>query len=321
MFSRSLLLAFKVVVTISLLAFVLSIVALPEIFAVLGSADLLLVGLAVGVIVLDQYLGAIQFKLLTGTLELEFTVGGLFRINMIAAFYQLFLPGSLSGGVARWYMLGNPERRYSHAFSCVLFNRLVENITLIVAGALCWWFSGSPPLGYRVGLLLLVLLLAFSSVYALMFTRLSLPAGALASGAALIGRLPETWVSRLSEIHAQLGRAREFPAHSHAYVFALSLARQAIGILGFFWLAQSIVLPIGALELGWVRSFVQLAAQVPISIAGLGVREGTLLALLPLYGVGPPAAVAFSFLLLARAMLLALGGGLLEARYRLIWGR
>jgi hypothetical protein len=65
---------------------------------------------------------------------------------------------------------------------------------------------------------------------------------------------------------------------------------------------------------------VQLAAQLPISIAGLGVREGTLVGVLPLYGVNPSAAVAFSFLLLARTIVLGIGGGLLEARYRLTWG-
>ena len=62
-------------------------------------------------------------------------------------------------------------------------------------------------------------------------------------------------------------------------------------------------------------------AQLPISIAGLGIREGTLLGLLPLYGVVPSAAVAFAFLLLARILILGIGGGLLEARYRLVWSQ
>lgn len=132
---------------------------------------------------------------------------------------------------------------------------------------------------------------------------------------------PETLASRLRALPEQFGRAGEFPTRLQTYAFAISLVRQAIGIFGFFCLARSILLPIGALELGWVRSFVQLLAQLPISIAGLGVREGTLLGLLPLHGVSPPAAVAFSFLLLARSIFLAIGGGLLEARYRLVWRR
>ena len=318
--NRSLLLAFKIVVAISLLAFVLFFVSLPDIFAVLGSADPLLIALAFSVIVLDQYLGAIQLRPLARMLELGVTVSGILRINMIASFYQLFLPGSLSGGIARFYMLGNPNGQYSRAFACIVFNRLVENITLVVAGAFCWWSSGSP-LGYRVGLLFLALLLAFLGPHLLMFSRLPLPAGTRALTTALIEWLPEALASRLRDSREQLRRGREFPARLHAYAFTISLLRQAIGIFGFVCLARSILLPIEALELGWVRSFVQLLSQLPISIAGLGVREGTLLGLMPLHGVSPPAAVAFSFLLLARAIFLAIGGGLLEARYRLVWHR
>jgi hypothetical protein len=96
---RGLLPALKLVVAISLLAFVLFLVPLPDIFKVLGSADRLLIALSFSLIVLDQYLGAIQMRPLASTLNLSVTANEILRINMISTFYQLFLAGSLSGGV------------------------------------------------------------------------------------------------------------------------------------------------------------------------------------------------------------------------------
>jgi glycosyltransferase 2 family protein len=317
---RGVLLALRLAVAISLLAFVLFIVPLPDIFAVLGSADQLLIALSFSLIVLDQYLGAIQMRPLAGTLNLSVTVNAILRINMISTFYQLFLAGSLSGGIARFYMLGNPDSRYSSAFACIVFSRLVENITLLVTGLICWWFGGAL-LGYRIGLLFLAMLLAFLSLYLLLFSRLPFLARLRLLAASLIERLPVSLGARLGGLSEQFRLAGEFPARSQAYVFAISFVRQAIGIFGFLCLARSILMPIGYLELGWVRSFVQLLSQIPISFAGLGVREGTLLGLLPLYGVSAPAAVALSFLLLARTLFLGILGGLVEARYRLVWRR
>lgn len=65
------------------------------------------------------------------------------------------------------------------------------------------------------------------------------------------------------------------------------------------------------LTLGWMRSAVQLLDNLPLSIAGLGVREATLLVLLEPYGVAGERAVAPAFILLGRRLLLGLVGGLL----------
>ena len=147
---RGTLLSLKIGVTVSLLALVLLVVPVPEILRALSSADPSLFALAFAVVVLDQYLGAAQLSALAKTLELRFTVAAIFRINIITGFYQLILPGSLSGGLARWRMLGGPERQYSRAFTCIVFNRLVENISAIVVGTLCWWLGRSPPFGAQI---------------------------------------------------------------------------------------------------------------------------------------------------------------------------
>jgi len=52
--------------------------------------------------------------------------------------------------------------------------------------------------------------------------------------------------------------------------------------------------------------------NLPISISGLGVREGGLIMLLEPFGVSGATAVALSFLMLARSLLLGAIGATLE---------
>jgi hypothetical protein len=62
----------------------------------------------------------------------------------------------------------------------------------------------------------------------------------------------------------------------------------------------------------WITAGAYLVALLPISVAGLGVREGTLVALAGRYGVSAEQAVAWGLLLLAGRVAIASVGGLLE---------
>jgi hypothetical protein len=91
------------------------------------------------------------------------------------------------------------------------------------------------------------------------------------------------------------------------------LVSNAVGLLSYYWLAQSVDLPLGVFDLGWIRSAVTTLGMLPLTLSGLGVREGAMIALLAGYGVTPVAAVVFSLLLFVRAVVVALAGGLLVA--------
>ena len=70
---------------------------------------------------------------------------------------------------------------------------------------------------------------------------------------------------------------------------------QLLGITSFYLLARAVPLDISFGNVGWIRTYVLLITTLPISILGLGVREGALIFMLQVYGVTPAAAVAYSF--------------------------
>ena len=94
----------------------------------------------------------------------------------------------------------------------------------------------------------------------------------------------------------------------------LGIVRNLVGVGSFFSLALSVGVGLSFMDIGWIRSAILLASLLPISFAGgLGVREVSLVALLAAFGVSAELALAFSFLLFVRGILVSLVGGLLEA--------
>jgi uncharacterized membrane protein YbhN (UPF0104 family) len=65
--------------------------------------------------------------------------------------------------------------------------------------------------------------------------------------------------------------------------------------------------------MGWVRSVVVVLTLLPISIGGVGVREGVLVVTLATFGVPAHEALAFSILVFATTILApGLAGGVVE---------
>ena len=65
-------------------------------------------------------------------------------------------------------------------------------------------------------------------------------------------------------------------------------------------------------SIGWIRAVVQAVTNLPISISGFGLREGGLILLLEPFGVAGATAVALSFLMFGRGLLLGAIGAALE---------
>jgi uncharacterized membrane protein YbhN (UPF0104 family) len=87
-----------------------------------------------------------------------------------------------------------------------------------------------------------------------------------------------------------------------------------VGIASGVILAMALGIDLGFLTMGWIQSIVSLTAQLPFAMAeGLGVREVTLVAVLSLYDVTAEQALALSFLIFTRSLIIALIGGVLEA--------
>jgi uncharacterized membrane protein YbhN (UPF0104 family) len=106
---------------------------------------------------------------------------------------------------------------------------------------------------------------------------------------------------------------RELPSRVIASLTILTLVRHLLSLAILYCFARSLMLDVGIVSLGWVRSLMNLITMVPVSFSGLGVREASLMVLLEPYGVPGTGAVALSFMTFIMHLSLAAAGAVLEA--------
>lgn len=305
----------KACITSGLLYYIFRTIPVSEIVPAIVSARMDLFAVAFLLVLLMNHVSACRMKLLTDRQGMTVSRRRIFEINLITNFYGLALPGSLAGGGIRWNMLYKADRNGTGALVAIVFNRLVLTTATVATGLAFWVLAGS----YRtnnaagaslMGILALLLALQGAMIQGRIFPRVE---RFLEGG----GRLPEFLRSKLGKLALSARQYRDLPRASLARIAALSFAEELLGVLSYCFVALAIGLDVPVIQLGWIRSCINIVLMLPVSLSGFGVREGALIALLEPFGVGGAAAVAFSLLLFARSLLTAAIGGVLEVAYLL----
>jgi uncharacterized protein (TIRG00374 family) len=120
--------------------------------------------------------------------------------------------------------------------------------------------------------------------------------GNLRSAAPLVGRLQQVVAKFNADVHALARRPRAVIG-----IILLSIVGQLIVVAAIGLLAMEMQVRISLVDLAVISFGAMLAAAIPISLAGWGVREGALVFLFGLYGV--PAGTAFAISILFGACL------------------
>lgn len=266
---------------------------------------------------------------------------GFFRVwqfNIIAAFYGLVLPGTESGNAVKALLLGRISRRATGVWAAML----ADQLNLLLAFALIAfagvsfiatdtqlagrsaWIAGA---GLTVAAVLLFHLLFLAPPAAAFIRRLLRPIsrllrwpgrqrastqkagdtnGSESSVPAAAGE--EGWLARFWD--GMAGYQRCLPTLCLATL--LSGAYQGFLVLAAYQLALGLGIHVSYLNLLWIMTLVAIAQALPITFAGIGVREVALTYLLGGLGVPGALAIALSFAVLALNATLGLPGAVLQ---------
>jgi uncharacterized protein (TIRG00374 family) len=307
---KKILLVFKIVLSVIIIIYLLRTIPLPSIISSLRSADPFMVVTGLLLIFLISYLSAFETRFLTRVQDLDLTVLDIFKILLSTNFYGLFLPGSLSGGAVKWYKFSQHGKRSSAAV-VVVFNRFLEILIISFLGI---FFSIVSILSHNninmkimliwgiLFLILLFLYFIFINKYALFFFK------------KIVSKLPVPFIlkRKILELIIAMHRFRKLGFQDHFKIITLMLIYHAVGVLSFYYLARSLNIEVSIWIIGWIRSAIEIMTMIPISFAGLGVREGTFVFLLNQYGILPDLSLALSLLIFFRFLLSALSGGIME---------
>lgn len=253
---------------------------------------------------------AIRFRILARVQGFSVPLLRLCRINLATRFFMLFLPGGALASIAtRFYKLQREDPRRAPALSAVMLDRLCATLALCLVGSLFWLADVGPERQY------LGLINPIAAVAAVCMTLLLVEPRSYVLIERLVGTITNTFVGRAyDKWRSAVTLFAAMPAGDIAKVIALSVAPHLLGIATIAVLGSALGISLDAGTWGWIRPTVILLTMLPLSFAGLGVREVSLLALLAAHDVPAEKAVALAVSLFGMTILLpAALGALSEA--------
>jgi uncharacterized protein (TIRG00374 family) len=258
-----------------------------------------------------------RIRLITTAHGMSMSMRQILSMQFAGSFYNLLVPGVIVGGAATWAKFVQYGARHGAALISVVVNRLSEAMAVITSGTAFWIVDHADGAGrwLMVPLLYITLL----SAYRLLFTQAHRFAGLVASGERVRFLDNTKWLRKLKSLACHFASTRELRFRDTIALLLACLVQDLLTVGDMYMFAHCLDIPLSFITVLWIRAAIYLAAILPLSIAGLGVREGVLVVATAAYGVAPSAAVAWALLLFSGNALGALGGGLIEAR--MLWAR
>lgn len=295
--------AAKVVTTAALLYFVLSGVDLGQLGEILLAVPAQTFAIAALLHVLVFVLGAFRWWLLASHTGVDRSFATILPSYYLGVFSNNFLPTGVGGDLVRILHLKQLNIGLHALVAATISDRLIGLTAVLATGLAALAITPGISIGREIRFLLLILsIAAAASVWLLAHKRL----GALVERLAL--RFHHTRIRRIAfELVQSIHRL-----HNHREIvlatLALSVGVQSLVTVSYYLLARSIGLEQPLTLFFAVIPVVFLAATLPISIGGLGVREGTFVALMVAAGAEKSQVVSVSVAYLAVFWLATLPG-------------
>ena len=300
----------RVVASAAALAWVLHVTPLETVVQALQASNLPLVILGVLMNVGTRVAAAERTLVMNQGLGLTVSRWQTLETLFISNFYALLSPGPWLSGVVSVYRYKSFGTSVTGGVSSLLASRGVEFVAVVVWGFVCALLDphvSMASIRYPLRLGALCLLLAACGLAVWLTVHKTFKAsGFEQNGVAL---LRHRVFAKVADVWTQI-LAQGIPAALKASVPAsiqVLLSGAALMVL-----ARSLQIDISWISGIWMSAAVYAVVLLPISIAGLGVREITLVKSFALLGFAPRAAVAVSVLLFLDQLVSALIGGLLQ---------
>jgi uncharacterized protein (TIRG00374 family) len=218
------------------------------------------------------------------------------------------LPGQIAGDAARVVTLGRTATRIAPAAMSVVADRIVGLGGILIVACLGAVVSESAPVSVRYALLLLTIGL---------FVGVPLINYGISSHAwqwqkTIAGRLPrvEGLLEQLAGFASGVTRQRLVGALLLGVLFQLACV--GMSVAG----ASSFSIDLALADWCWLFGVISIALVLPITVGGLGLREGGFALLLDRFGVPADQAVALSLAVFVAGLIPAMLGALVLNRGR-----
>jgi len=297
--------AIKIVVSLGLLAVLFSRVDVSRLWSITRQASVPWLSMALLLYFLMILTSAVRWGVLLRAQHVNLPFTYLTNSFLVATFFNNFLPSNIGGDVIRVADTARAAGSKTLATTVVLIDRGlgVLGLALMAAtGASMMHRMAVGPVGPRVlwaGFGLGTIIATPALLMPEMVTKLLQP----------LRVFHQEWVdARIEKLTYALTRFKETPA-ALAACFSGAIAVQALLVLFYVAIANSMNIPVGFAELAVIVPVSFIVQMIPLSVNGFGVREATFGFYFTRLGLPLDAALAVSFVGAGLIILFSLSGG------------
>ena len=297
----------KAIISIVLLAWLFTRIDLATVWVTVKRLDLLMYLLLFFIHVLAIFVSALKWRLLLPQRPLMSLLQGCF----IGQFYALLLPGQVAGEVMKAYRLGQGRRDAEQVAASVVVDKATGLLALMLLGFLGLYVArpGIPSLLINSLLAVFVcgLALLLSMKWQFLYELLQRLAEGLHSQVAILRPV----LVRAQFILLEWRKYLTMPGSLVASVL-MGILLQVLHLIVILMLAVRFEIILPPFAWLWIFALVSLAVVLPLSVGGIGVREGAFVGLLGYLGVAAPLALALSLTIFSLQLVAALLGAVVE---------
>ena len=260
-------LTIRVLVSLALLYLALRGINFAAIQLRLSQINLGWIAIAILVTVFQIFLGALRWREISGLCQAPLTDLQAFRYNMIGAFFNQTLPSSIGGDAVRLWLVRRTGASWRAATYSILTDRAVGLIALalIIVASLPWSYGMIDDANGRL---------------ALVFVDFAALTGGL--GFLLLGYLPwrwldTWWLTKHFRACSVIANQVIFSRRSGPKIAVLSLSIHVLAVVIAWCAVRAIAAPANFEQIFLLTPPIMLITMMPISIAGWGVREATMM--------------------------------------------
>lgn len=291
---KNLILATKIVVSLGLLGYLLSQLDWLALIDKVGSLSWWTLPVSVALFLITIYVGTLRWEILLRSHYSNFNKSLLFNHYLVATLFNNILPTATGGDLIRSYYIYRHRRDAVCAVSPIITERVLGLVVLLAINVVAIYLTDSVEIVSRVLWSTLLLILAGAVIT---LTLIALPATYWP-----LHRLLERLARyRIIRFLLRIGEAThgylKHPGTLIAVIF-YSVAAQLIAVMVYYVLAKGLGVDISIEVILVVIPLAFMAAALPISIGGMGVRELATVGLLMRFGIAEndAAAIALTYI-------------------------
>lgn len=300
--------AVKLMVTILLFLYLFSQLNTERILVILVQPVRWILLLSFSIFVSRNIFAAFRNKILLGHNGLDFPLKTLIRFYFIGFFFNMFLPTVVGGDIARGYYLYKLSDGDETTVSAIIVERGFGILSMIFLSLISVVIAMAAGINVFDNKTITFIFIVFSAgfLFSLLFFYEK-------SGHFIESCIPSFIITKFN---GPANVLRNIFSYGKApkimlYVFFLSLLFQFLSILSTYLISVSLGEATPFMYFMIMLPVIWLITMIPVSINGLGLREGAFVFLFSTAGMPKETAMAISLLWLAQTLVLGLAGGVL----------